>query len=426
MAPVLWPHGRIPNTGWGCEGDGEIPDEAEQVPWEGLPEEEQVMYPDEKQMGGLYIHVPFCKKKCAYCDFYSEAGMAAMPRYLAALKKEMTKRADGSLRYDTLYLGGGTPSVLDPDQLSGILETASRYFTLTEDAEITLEANPGTVDLARLKGYRACGINRLNIGIQSFNTENLRFLGRIHTAAEAMEALENAREAGFDNLGLDLIYGIPGQTEASWTRDLTAALRFAPEHLSCYTLTYEPGTPLDRMRTEGLFSPLPDAEVKRLFTLTESWLASSGYERYEVSNFAREKRLRSRHNLKYWSFAPYKGFGPSAHSFRQGQRSWNVSDLSQYVEDLSEAKLPVEETEILKREQLMIEAIYLGLRTKEGIDIPVFEKMFDVRFSEVFAPVIESELTAGRLEMEGDHCFLTEEGMAFLDGVAALFVKCDF
>ena len=384
------------------------------------------MNADETQKGGLYIHVPFCLKKCAYCDFYSEAGLGAAPRYVEMLEREMALRSDRGTLYDTVYMGGGTPSALEPEHIARILAAVRRNFRLAEDTEITLEANPGTIDLDRLKGYREGGVDRLNIGIQSFSPENLQFLGRIHTAEEAMAALENARAAGFKKLGLDLIYGLPGQTEEAWIRDMGTALYIFPEHLSCYMLTYEPGTPLEKMRAEGRFTPLPDDAVKRLFEVTGSWLADRGYERYEVSNFAPARKLRSRHNLKYWTFAPYKGFGPSAHSFGEGRRSWNVADLGKYLERLGGGELPVEETENLQREQLMIEAIYLGLRMKEGIDIARFERMFDIRFMELFAPVIESQAAAGRLRTEGGRCFLTDEGMAFLDGVTALFVKCDF
>ena len=352
--------------------------------------------------------------------------MAAIPAYVKALGTEMALRADGGFTCDTLYLGGGTPSVLEPAAVGEILEAASRHFKLTGDVEITLEANPGTVDPDRLRGYRKLGVDRLNIGIQSFDDENLRFLGRIHTATEALEVLAMAREAGFEKLGLDLIYGLPGQTEEAWIADMEVALTISPEHLSCYMLTYEEGTPLDRMRLEGRFTPLPEDAARRLFDLTGSWLGSRGYERYEVSNFAPNKFHRSRHNTKYWSFTPYKGFGPSAHSFEEGRRSWNVPDLAGYIEALSAGRLPVEETETLHRDQLMIEAIYLGLRTMEGIDTAAFERMFDVRFDELFGEVIEEQRAAGRLLRKGNRCALTAEGMAFLDGIAALFVKCDF
>ncbi len=382
---------------------------------------------------GIYLHIPFCVKKCAYCDFYSITDLALKPAFMDALVAEMTLRRDGSLPCDTLYVGGGTPSVLAVDDIDRLLVNARECFHLPESAEITLEVNPGTVTPGQLAGYRAAGVNRLNVGVQSFSDRALSFLGRIHSAQTAVRTLQWVREAGFDNVGVDLIYGLPGQTTADWQEELERVLEFAPEHLSCYMLTYESGTPLTRDRQKGLFRTLPEARAGALFTKGCTFLGAHGYAQYEISNFARSDRpggggkhrpdYRSRHNRKYWSFAPYMGLGPSAHSFIGRKRWWNWSHVGRYIETLKSSALPVDGTETLTRAQCMMEAVYLGFRRTDGIDAAAFGQRFGARFETLFEKAISRFSEKGMLTVDGGRCRLTPKGMLLLDSIAGVFIS---
>ncbi len=369
--------------------------------------------------GGVYVHIPFCLRKCPYCDFFSTTDLSLADPFLLALEKEMGLAGDRSFPCDSLYLGGGTPSLLDPSQAARILDGAARSYRLLDGAEVTLEANPGTVDFARIAGYRAAGFNRINVGVQSFDGRRLGFLGRIHTARDATRTLEWARRAGFDNVGLDLIYGLPGQTEAEWRDDLEQALSWSPEHLSCYMLTYEKGTPLDRLRRRNRVRPLEEGRVAGLFRFTVNHLARRGYHHYEISNFARAPRLRSRHNRKYWNFQPYVGLGPSAHSYLPPVRRWNRPDVGAYIRDLEGGRRPASGEETLTRRQEMIEALYLGLRQTGGISLAGFSGRFGAGFEEVFPDGLPALMRDGLVRIDAGRCALTLEGMLFLDAVAA-------
>jgi len=376
--------------------------------------------------GGIYVHIPFCVKKCPYCDFYSITDSSFQPAFISALIKEITMAGRKSPAFDTLYIGGGTPSVLDQDAISRIIEAVYNSFKIFPDTEITLEVNPGTVKQDQLKGYRDSGVNRINIGVQSFYEGNLIFLGRIHTARDADMTVQWARKGGFDNIGLDLIYGIPGQTRKSWLFDLEKAVSYEPEHLSCYMLTYEPETPMENDRHKGLFKPLDDETVGDLFTATREFLADKGYAQYEISNYARSKSLRSRHNSKYWSFAPYIGLGPSAHSFMEPERRWNKASITAYISDVNAGRLPGGGLEVLKREQMMLEAIFIGLRKTDGIDVAEFDKKFSENFCKMFRKQIDDLKEKGLIVENQTTCALTPKGMLFLDSIAAMFATQDF
>ncbi|RZB33815.1 MAG: hypothetical protein SRB2_03651 [Desulfobacteraceae bacterium Eth-SRB2] len=383
------------------------------------------------QPAGLYIHIPFCVKKCPYCDFYSITDGSLHPAFMNALISEMRMTRDPNLTFDTLYMGGGTPSVLDAKTIEKIIETARQSYEILSHAEITLEVNPGTVSLKQFDGYRCSGVNRLNIGVQSFDPVNLQFLGRIHSGRDAHAAVTWAQKAGFENMGLDLIYGIPNQTKKSWLMDLKLAVESEPQHLSCYILSFEPGTPLYRDRQEGRLKPLAEPQVCELFETTLEFLSHHGYVQYEISNFARARtgssglkgaeRNRSRHNMKYWKFAPYIGLGPSAHSFLEPRRYWNCADVEKYIQDLDADKLPLAGEERLSMEQLMIEAIYLGLRQTKGILIDIFDKKFGVTFKTMFKDTIAVLESKGLIELSQNRCALTSGGMLYLDSIAALF-----
>jgi putative oxygen-independent coproporphyrinogen III oxidase len=376
------------------------------------------------KLAGIYVHIPFCIKKCSYCDFYSITDQSLKQPFVEALIREMQMVSSPPLVCDTLYFGGGTPSVFKAKNIERIIENAYRLFNFLHDTEITIEVNPGTVTTEKLKGYQSIGINRINIGVQSFNDEFLNFLGRIHSSNNADLTIRGARKAGFDNIGIDLIYGIPGQTKKMWLSDLQRAVEFEPEHISCYMLTYEKGTPLDRERRQGRFKPVAGSLLGELFETTMEYLTAHGYVQYEISNFAKNASKISRHNFKYWSFSPYLGFGPSAHSFIEPRRYWNCRSVKKYIENIKEGRLPIEEKEILSKEQRMMEMIYLGLRKTDGIDIDAIDENLGINFRQIFTEKIK------QLEEDGyilpiqpkNHCALSRKGMVFLDSIAPMFM----
>jgi oxygen-independent coproporphyrinogen III oxidase len=372
---------------------------------------------------GIYIHIPFCIQKCRYCDFYSVTDRRLAPAFIEALIEEITGHPKEKRSVDTLYIGGGTPSVLPAASIAKVIDTTANTFSLSPDTEITLEVNPGTVTKDQLRTYRRAGVNRLNIGVQSFRDETLKFLGRCHTAGDARQAINWARAAGFDNWGLDLIYGIPDETTEALHDDIAQALHFKPAHLSCYMLSFEPGTPLEKSRADGDVRPTPDNRLSDLFLFTDETLTRAGYEHYEISNFSLGKGYRSRHNQKYWAHAPYLGFGPAAHSFLPPVRRWNVKNVQEYIERLSNGKPPGSETEVLSREQLMIEAIYLGLRQSDGIDLGEFETRFAARFTDIFSRVLAELSSEGVVSIRENRCALTRNGMLYLDGIAGRFAQ---
>ena len=269
----------------------------------------------DSKIPGLYIHIPFCSTKCGYCNFYSVTSLSSIPDFLEALGREMEMVLGEFGPFDTVYIGGGTPSILSLNEMENLLARIRRNFALLSDVEMTMEANPADLDLSLLRGLRNLGVNRINIGIQSFDQKILNILGRRHSSIEAISAIETARKAGFENIGLDLIYGAPGQDIRSWLDTLSQALAFDPEHLSCYQLTLESKTPLGKRYEQREFS-LPGEELEYdFFIKTAESLEGVGYIHYEVSNFARDIALISRHNQKYWDHTPYLGLGPAAHSF---------------------------------------------------------------------------------------------------------------
>lgn len=375
---------------------------------------------------GLYIHIPFCVRKCPYCDFYSVTDLALKPRFLKALITEMDLVSTEALSFDTLYIGGGTPSVYESDEINLIITHAFQSFKILADAEITIEVNPGTVTLEQLADFRKAGINRLNIGAQSFQQRNLDFLGRIHSSDEARQTLDFARKAGFDKVGIDFIYGVPGQSKQDWRLDLQQAVDYQPTHLSCYMLTCENGTPMHRDLKNGRFQPLSEDRVRVLFETTIEFLENHGYFQYEISNFAMidedgESNV-SKHNLKYWTLLPYMGLGPSAHSYIESQRSWNVASLDQYIKEIESGRLPVADKESLTTEQQMIEAIYLGLRMTRGIDLAFFRKKFGVDFIITFKEVISALEKDHYIEVNKGRCALTRQGRTLLDSITSMFI----
>jgi oxygen-independent coproporphyrinogen-3 oxidase len=364
---------------------------------------------------GLYIHIPFCRTKCPYCDFYSIPSLSLVPQWLEALHKEILVYKGLFPTFDSLFLGGGTPTVLNQSQWSELMEVLFTHFTFSPSTEVTVEANPDDVTFSLMEHLRGLGVNRLSLGIQSFDDQELRDLKRRHTSHKAMEAIRCIRHVGFSNLGIDLMYGLPGQTSSQWLNTLKQAVDFAPEHLSCYELTIEKETPFGKMRDKGEIHP-PNEEVQRvLFVLTSSFLEQEGYLQYEISNFAKGREFTCHHNMKYWQHLPYLGLGPSAHSFRGNRRWWNLKSVKGYCEALAEGRIPVAGEEILSKEQQELESLMLGLRTMEGIEL---DRLGDPTQSE---QVLRDLERTGLVRVEKGRIMPTREGFLVADSLPLLF-----
>ncbi len=375
-------------------------------------------------MASLYFHIPFCEKKCLYCDFYSLETAPAWEEFLSALIQEIAAYRHYGLRepVETLFFGGGTPSLLLPRQLERILNAVHASFSVSPNAEITLEANPGTVDCEKLREYRALGVNRLSIGVQSFRDEELRFLSRIHDRRQAFAAIADARAAGFENISLDLIFSLPGQTREQWESTLQAALALLPAHLSAYSLIVEDQTPLRRMVEAGVVTPNAEAAEAELYEAAMAILEEGGYEQYEISNYARPG-FRCRHNLAYWSHRNYLGFGPSSHSFwhssdwKEARRWWNIADLRTYCGRLMEGKLPVAAGEGLAGADLINERILLGLRS-DGLQISSLEEDFRFAFHDRQRELVRALTGGGLAVLESGVLRLTPRGYLVCDEIS--------
>jgi oxygen-independent coproporphyrinogen-3 oxidase len=375
----------------------------------------------------LYIHIPFCQAKCPYCDFNSYAGLEdLMASYVDALVAEMAlwREVTDDARATTVFFGGGTPSFLPMAETERIFAALRRSFCLAPSAEITIEANPGSADSARLDGLRRIGFNRLSLGVQSFQVDELRLLGRIHSAAEARQAYRAARRAGFQNVNLDLIYGLPGQALATWQQTLAEAIALRPEHLSLYALTLEEGTPLARDVAGGRL-PAPDPDLAAdMYLWAGEALAAAGYDQYEISNWALPGH-RCRHNLVYWRNQPYLGLGAGAHSCLGGFRFAAVRDPRAYIREVMAAvpgasdnglaaflaRLPhLEDVVQVTDSRAMAETAILGLRLTEGLSLAAFRRRFGVGLPSVYGPAV-AELTAlGLLERANGRLRLTPKG----------------
>jgi len=377
-------------------------------------------------LGGVYVHVPFCLRKCRYCDFYSITDLSVKPAFLEALSTEISAADPESFIFDTLYIGGGTPSILEPAEVAAIIDGVFSKFRFKQPVEVTLEANPGTVDIRKLRGFRSAGVNRLNIGVQSFQNKNLEMLGRIHTGGQAHAALANARRAGFEEIGLDLIYGLPGQILQEWSADLETALAHEPEHIACYMLTVEPATLLAEAQAAGRFQAALEEAVADLFLATSEFLTANGFQHYEISNFARIGvegiACTSRHNRKYWTHTAYLGFGPAAHSFLPPKRFWNHRDVQGYVAALKGGRRAVWGEETLTAEQEMMEALMLGLRTATGIDLKEYQKRFGVDFRQAHGAAAAELQSQELLHLEDGRCAPTLQGMLYINTVTAALV----
>jgi len=322
--------------------------------------------------------------------------------------------------FSTVYIGGGTPSLLSPQQLRDVLTSIQKNFDFISDPEITIETNPADLSRSYLELIHEVGINRINIGVQSFDQKVLNFLGRRHSLTQGISAVEASRKAGFHNIGLDLIYGVSGQSIDSWLDTLKQAVAFSPEHLSCYQLTLEPKTPLGKRYQAGEFFIPGDELQYEFFMKTSQFLEDAGYIHYEVSNFARETELASRHNQKYWDHSPYLGLGPAAHSFHDNRRWWNHRSVEQYITAINAGNLPVEETEILTMEQLRLEALYLGLRTKKGVCLEDFKNQYDCDLFTEKKKMLDKLQKDGLISIQDGHLSPTPTGFAVADSLSLI------
>lgn len=371
---------------------------------------------------GLYVHVPFCATKCPYCGFFSVvAPREARARWLAALRREAAarggagRRDDGPEPFDTFYIGGGTPSTLPPDEIERLLGDLRDAFAIAPGAEITIEANPDDVAAPLLAAWRGLGVNRLSLGVQSFDDVELRFLGRRHDADASRRAIALARDAGFSNIGIDLIYGLPGRSPEAWRAVLSEAVAWEPEHLSCYQLSIDPGTGFGKQREAGALAELDEETGRRLFLETSRRLRAAGYLHYEVSNFARDRSLVSRHNAKYWRHVPYVGLGPAAHSFRSGVRSWNARSVEEYCAALEAGRAAEAGSETLSPAELALERLFLGFRTIDGVS------METLRAFPGWEPILEDLVRRSLLAVSGDRAAPTVEGLCVADRLPLLF-----
>jgi len=377
---------------------------------------------------GLYLHIPFCSAICPYCDFaVLTGGPERRVRFVEHLIAEMGLWAadpDGLRPFqgiDTVYFGGGTPSALSPEQLGLIVETAGSLLPVEADAWIFLEANPEDVTPESLRAWREIGARTLSLGIQSFDAEALSFLGRRHSPEQARRSLELARAAGFHTVSIDLIYGIQGQTLADWRRTLEEAVALNPDHLSCYQLTIHQGTPFGFRLERGRMTELPEESQAELFLFTHEFLRDAGWSGYEVSSFARSPEHQSRHNRKYWDHTPYLGIGPSAHSFAEGRRWWNERKTKNYESRIETRDRPLAGSEELSAHDLALEALMLGLRTAEGIDLHRFRECYGVDLKQDNSKRLALLEERSLLRSEGGRLVPTLQGLAIADSLARDF-----
>lgn len=375
-------------------------------------------------MAGIYIHIPFCKQACHYCNFHFSTSLRYKNELVDALLKEIesfpltsprqsSEKAKPGL-IETIYFGGGTPSLCTKEEIKTILETIKSVFTVDPDAEVTLEANPDDINEQALASWKEAGINRLSIGIQSFFGEDLQWMNRAHSASQAISSLQLATQY-FSNITMDLIYGTPSLTNDRWKENVEKAISFNIPHLSCYALTIEPKTPLDKLVREHKSPDVDPGKQSEQFLLLMQWLEKAGYEHYEISNFARPG-FRSRHNSSYWQGKPYYGFGPSAHSFEGSSRWWNISNNNRYIELINKGMITFEKEELTPVQQ-QNETIMLALRTSEGLSVS------NLPSADQLIEKSKKYIQRGLMKMENNILVLTKEGRLLADGIASdLFI----
>lgn len=374
-------------------------------------------------MAGIYLHIPFCKQACHYCNFHFSTSLRPENDFLNALLKEIELRKDytGDQTIETIYFGGGTPSLLNNQHIRDILERLNTCFSISPLAEITLEANPDDISPEKLRSWKSSGINRLSIGVQSFFDHDLKWMNRAHLAAQAIDSIKLSQDAGIDNLSIDLIYGMPELTDKNWVSNLERAIDLSIPHLSCYALTVETGTALEFMIRKKKSSNISTDDQARQFGIMTEMLQNKGYQHYEISNFALSGKT-SRHNSSYWHGETYLGLGPSAHSFNGSTRQWNISNNTLYIQALQEHRLPFE-IEYLDDKKKYNEYIMTSIRTSEGTDLSFVGLKFGTDLLRQLEKSLPDLVKKGWAETRHDRIILTQSGKLFADGIASdLFV----
>lgn len=372
-------------------------------------------------MLGLYLHIPFCSAICNYCNFNRGLFDAELKRaYVEAIAREIGRAATADSA-DTIYFGGGTPSLLEPDEVARLIGACADAFSLSPDTEITLETNPETVDAARLAAFRDAGVNRVSFGVQSFHDDELRRLGRIHDAARARDAVADARAAGFDNLSLDLMMWLPGQTRAQWRANVDALIALGPEHASLYILELYPNAPLKEAMARAGWSQAPDDDAADMYEEGMETLEAAGYRQYEISNVARPGR-ESRHNLKYWQDGEWLAFGCGAHSTRGGVRWRNISGTGEYVAAIHAGASPIGERRKLSHDEQLQEAMFTGLRLVEGVDVDALGATYGVDLRARYRGPLARYEEAGLVQWDARRLRLTRRGMLLANEILTVFV----
>ena len=379
-------------------------------------------------MAGIYIHIPFCKQACHYCNFHFSTLIKNKNDLTNALLKEIELQKDffinnssgassGNHIIETIYFGGGTPSLLDQKETDDLLNQIYKYFTVADDCEITLEANPDDINSSKAHIWLRSGINRLSIGIQSFFDEDLKWMNRAHSTMQAKQCIYDVRNAGFENFSTDLIFGIPMLTDGKWVENITSMTEMKIPHLSCYALTVEPKTPLDQLIRQKKYPPVNEEQTARQFEILMKQLASAGYEHYEISNFAKSG-MRSKHNSHYWQGTHYLGIGPAAHSYTGETRQWNVANNALYMKSILENKVPCEK-EMLTKDIQWNEYIMTSLRTMEGCDLNFITDKWGKVDTEKLKAESGKFIPLGEMILQNNHLVLTNKGKLFADGIAS-------
>ena len=371
--------------------------------------------------GGIYLHIPYCDTKCIYCDFYSITNHTNKNRFITSLLKEIEYYSPllKNHKFDTIFFGGGTPSLLPVEDFSRIFESLYKHYSISHNSEITIEANPGTLDKKKLTELKQLPINRISFGVQSFNDDDLKFLTRIHSSEEAIKTVKSAQDAGYNNINIDLIFALPNQTMDAWKYNLDKAVSIGTQHISAYSLIFEEGTVLNNMKRLGQVNSA-DIELERdMFDYTSSFLQSNRYEHYEISNYAKPG-MECRHNLKYWQCEEYISFGPSASSYVGKKRWTNIKNLLKYIKSVQSGKSAVDFEEDITDEKAITEFIFLGLRSR-GIDLARFSNVFNFSFNEEYLTIINTLVNAGLAKAENNRFSLTQKGYAVCDEIVAQY-----
>jgi len=370
-------------------------------------------------MAGIYLHIPFCKQACHYCDFHFSTNVEIKSDLIRAMGEEISLQRDylEGEALQTIYFGGGTPSLLNREELEYLLQTVFQTHSVSPNAEITLETNPDDLTLPKLIELKSIGVNRLSIGIQSFDDAVLKYLNRIHLSETAIHSVEAAREAGFDNISIDLIYAIPGLSLEAWEKNIAQAIRLNPQHISAYTLTIEEKTAFGNWFAKGKLIPVDETSAAEQLEILMTTLSSSGYRQYEISNFARQG-FESKHNSSYWKAEKYLGIGPSAHSYNQTSRQYNVANNHLYVRSIKEGKIPAE-TDVLKKGDRINEYILTTLRTDTGCSLEKLRRDFDYDLLTLHGRYLDELQNHKLVSFEDQHLRLTQAGRLLADKISS-------